>query len=365
MTRVPLYRECYIMADYIQLTFSITEETAQLLQQDAATIDDVLSELQRAMAALLSTGLRGAFLDQLQERFDHLLAQLRLLCDESAEAGRDLATVVAMARELDTECALHFDIYSTGLIAELGSSPIAAGGGTVANPDRLLAIDEAIIRLRRIQESTRKHIADIDKQLQNSRFGSWISAAFGYDYHQMRGDLSDSLARTDARIHELEAERVQVEAGLVTASDMAAVSEIQAIDETIDRAAQPEAEQPAPDGFIGNAENLESPARRQYSYQYDVNRNDTYACALYAQAAVMEGMGYNFDEELRAARALGEEEGWFTESGGSTGLGQPLAARNIPYEQYWGEPENGTELISRDDALIKLQSELEAGHYLN
>ncbi|MBN1566148.1 MAG: hypothetical protein JXA10_20085, partial [Anaerolineae bacterium] len=53
---------------------------------------------------------------------------------------------------------------------------------------------------------------------------------------------------------------------------------------------------------------------------------DFYACALYAQASVLEALGYDFAAELAAARDLGQRDRWYAPDQGAIGLGQPLRA---------------------------------------
>ncbi len=63
---------------------------------------------------------------------------------------------------------------------------------------------------------------------------------------------------------------------------------------------------------------------------------DEYACALYAQASVLEALGYRFDIELQAARDLGQRDGWFDPRSGTIGLGQPLRAKGIAFDVFGG-----------------------------
>jgi hypothetical protein len=87
---------------------------------------------------------------------------------------------------------------------------------------------------------------------------------------------------------------------------------------------------------------------------------DAYACALYAQASVLEALGYDFAMEMEAARSLGFRDGWYTDKNGAVGLGQPLRARGIRYESF------GTSLAGEVrpwQALFRLQRGLAAGHF--
>jgi hypothetical protein len=358
---------------YIQYT--ATNEIAQSLIHQADDISAIIGRLRRAAVSLQANGIQGTFAQTLDTRCAEILNRLQYLCAETSEAGRDLFAVVEIARQLDAQCAARFDTYSSGMIAGIGIVPVAAGSAYPGEADRLIVIDESILKLRRIQESLQTHIADIDHQLQN-KVESLISSLFGYSYEEMKAGLVDSLHKTEARIDELLAERAQLEHAL------SAPSPLSQLMGPLPRAAMSapaeaapvmtEASSVSPSNLIGRAENLQSPARRQYEYKYPGKGNDRLACALYAQAGVMEAMGHNFDVELAEARTLGmtgadgksgTDDDWFSETGATEGLGQPFAANNIPYETYWGlQPPEG-QTITRDIALGKLKSELEAGHY--
>ncbi len=88
---------------------------------------------------------------------------------------------------------------------------------------------------------------------------------------------------------------------------------------------------------------------------------DTYACALYAQASVLEALGYDFDAELAAARDQGLRDGWFSPETGSIGLGQPLRAHHIPFDVFGSPVASG---LTPGRALLRLQLELAAGHFV-
>lgn len=90
------------------------------------------------------------------------------------------------------------------------------------------------------------------------------------------------------------------------------------------------------------------------------NTSDHYACALYAQAGVLEAYGYNFEDELAAARETGLAEGWYSPGEGTIGLGQPLRARDIAFEVH-GSPIAAP--IAPQRALWRLQLALSAGRY--
>jgi hypothetical protein len=88
---------------------------------------------------------------------------------------------------------------------------------------------------------------------------------------------------------------------------------------------------------------------------------DEMACALYAQASVLEALGYDFAAELAAARDLGLRDGWYSPETGSTGLGQPLRARRVPFDVFGTPVANG---LTPDRALLRLQFELLSGHFV-
>jgi hypothetical protein len=360
------------MNENIFIIFSLTQEAALGINADSQAMHDLFQKLQFAINGLYASGLQGAFVESFDTRCTEILNRLRYLRDETDESGRDLLAVVEILRQLDTQCALRFDTYSHEMIDGMGRIPVAAGGAYVGDANRLIVIDDSILRLRRIQESIRNHIADIDLQLQN-KLGSLISSLFGYDYEEMRAELVNSLARTETRIDELIAERTQIEQTL--ANDVSLTEDQPSIQTNPLIGPNPvniNASITSAANFVGRSENLQSPTRRQYSYQYTGKGNDRLACALYSQVAVLEALGHNFDQELIEARELGligadgkrgTEDDWFSETGAAEGLGQPFAANNIPYETYWGQqPPNG-ETITRESALNKLRSEIEAGNY--
>ncbi|NDJ79032.1 MAG: hypothetical protein GYB65_22505 [Chloroflexi bacterium] len=88
---------------------------------------------------------------------------------------------------------------------------------------------------------------------------------------------------------------------------------------------------------------------------------DEYACALYAQASVMEAMGYNFARELETMRSLGQRDNWYNPQTGTIGLGQPFLAKGIAYQSF-GSPVDDT--LTHERALYRLQRELSAGQYV-
>lgn len=356
------------MTDQIYMQFSATEQTGQAFIQNGEALFEVVQRLQNAMNSLYASGLQGAFLDELQARSEQLLSTLRYFCDESDEAGQELLMAVRLLREVDAACALRFDNYSDAMIAGMGRAPIAAGGAAVADAGRLIAIDDSIIRLRKIQESLRAQISAIDVQLGN-RIGSGISALFGYDYNQMRAELVNSLQQTEVRIQELNAESTQIQDALASAVPAAPAQSDTPPKKGMTFGDLLEASTPSNTNIIGNPENLESPRRNQYSHKYTGKTNDTYACALYAQSAVMEAMGHDFNTELLEAKAGPDgvvntaDDAYFSDAQGAAGLGQPFQANGIPYETQWGADPANTTPVTRESALNRLKSELEAGHY--
>lgn len=110
------------------------------------------------------------------------------------------------------------------------------------------------------------------------------------------------------------------------------------------------------------AEHLIGDPQRLSAYWHDQRwaAGDSYACALYAQAAVLEVLGYNFEDELNAARTLGERDGWFSPQTGTIGLGQPLRARGITFEVF-GSPV--VPPIQPEHALAWLEWALLVGRY--
>lgn len=88
---------------------------------------------------------------------------------------------------------------------------------------------------------------------------------------------------------------------------------------------------------------------------------DYRACALYAQASLLEALGYDFQTELDLMRAQGIREGWYDPAHGTIGLGQPLRRHAIAFDPF-GTPAAGD--IHPQRALLRLQLELSAGRYV-
>ncbi len=102
-------------------------------------------------------------------------------------------------------------------------------------------------------------------------------------------------------------------------------------------------------------------ALARYWHDQRWEAQDNYACALYAQASVLEALGYDFPQELAAARELGLRDGWYAPGVGTIGLGQPLRAHGIAFDVF------GTSIggeITRREALIRLVRGLLAGDYV-
>ncbi len=107
--------------------------------------------------------------------------------------------------------------------------------------------------------------------------------------------------------------------------------------------------------LIGQPDSLSA-----YWHDQRWNPEDSYACALYAQASVMEALGYSFADALEDARALGLRDHWYDPNQGTIGLGQPLRVWGIPFEVY-GSPIRSP--IAPQRAMARLELELLAGHY--
>ncbi len=108
--------------------------------------------------------------------------------------------------------------------------------------------------------------------------------------------------------------------------------------------------------IIGNPAEL-----ARYWHDQRWTQGDFYACALYAQASVLEALGYDFAVELAAARTLGIRDGWFAPDGGAIGLGQPLRAKGITFDVF-GTSAGGR--IPRWLALFRLLRGVAAGDYV-
>jgi len=87
---------------------------------------------------------------------------------------------------------------------------------------------------------------------------------------------------------------------------------------------------------------------------------DGYDCALYAQASVLEALGYDFAAELEAMRELGQRDGWYDPNVGTIGLGQPLRAHTIPFDVFGTSLADG---LTTERALYELKRQLSAGRY--
>jgi hypothetical protein len=107
--------------------------------------------------------------------------------------------------------------------------------------------------------------------------------------------------------------------------------------------------------LIGNPDNL-----AVYWHDQRWESTDNYACALYAQASVLEALGYNFAEELQVARDLGQRDGWYTPGVGTIGLGQSLRARGVTFDVF-GTSMGGE--ITRREALFRLRRAVSMGDY--
>ncbi|MCD4685503.1 MAG: hypothetical protein K8S97_06170 [Anaerolineae bacterium] len=99
-------------------------------------------------------------------------------------------------------------------------------------------------------------------------------------------------------------------------------------------------------------------ALSQFWHDQRWTEGDYYACALYAQASLLESFGYAFAAELAAARELGIAQEWYADDEGAQGLGQPLRAHGIAFVVH-GSPDVPPILPER--ALWRLQLALSAG----
>lgn len=119
--------------------------------------------------------------------------------------------------------------------------------------------------------------------------------------------------------------------------------------------AGPVAPRPAPP-VIGDPDGLAA-----YWHDQRWTEGDYYACALYAQASVLESLGYDFATELDAARELGLAQGWYVADQGVVGLGQALRARGVVYRAH-GSP--AVDPIPPERALWRLELALRSGRYV-
>jgi hypothetical protein len=334
-------------SDHFHISFTATGDIASTLFNDAEELFTLLNRLRASNDRLYASGLQGSFVDEMQTRSGQIENQLRLLAEEIDEAGRDLLTVVEWARQLDTDAALLLGSYSSRMIAAIG---VAAGGSM----PRAEQIADSITRLQSVRGSLLAQLQQVEQQM-NAPLPGLLNRVFGVhdDYQQMHTNLSASLAQVDQRIVELQTELATPPSSQPVVSPISEAGLLQplAVDQPAETAVTP---QDSPAQAVST-----TTVRNQFIYQYDGRGNDTYACSLYSQAAVLEAMGFSFDEELIEARDLGLREGWYKEGGGSTGLGQPFAANNIPYEEYGFHDRT----ITPEAALDRLESELTAGNY--
>jgi hypothetical protein len=205
--------------------------------------------------------------------------------------------------------------------------------------------------LERIRADMLAQVNDIDQQLSNPLYNT-VYQLMGIqdDYQAIRTGLLASIAGIDTKLADLQGEREQlqlaVEASPPQRSGFAELLETPSIPVVV-------ADPPPQPSTIGDPQAL-----AQYVRNQNLVRGDSHACSLYAQTGVMAAMGYDFDTELQNARVLGVQDKWYTPGQGSSGLGQPFAAKGIPYEIYGFDAG-----IASEAALNKLESELQAGHY--
>ena len=120
------------MDDYFHIQFSSTENCAHALSNYSQELHQVVERLQGVVRDLYASGLQGSFVSTLDARCQNLVNALRYLGDEGSEAGRDLLTVVSMARELNAEYARRFaegDRPTALPTSQLGFLNSFSGGG--------------------------------------------------------------------------------------------------------------------------------------------------------------------------------------------------------------------------------------------
>lgn len=323
--------------DFFHLHFLPGETTSQEFAYAAGTLDERAQQVDRAVAVLFESGLRGTFVAAFQDRSARLLQTLRTLADEVAEAGSDLRTVVERARLLDAQIALQW-MQGGGLLAD-------SGGGA----GRLAHVGSSIARLETLQTDLRAKLAHVQRQKDSP-----VNTLLGLrdDYAAMEMQLSDTISRNEARLEQLRLEQqalgrdaVQVESGF----------------------AKLLREPPGVHPQVTAVPSYADYSHRQYA------TGDTYGCTLYAQASVMEAMGFDFTETLDAGRSEGVEEGWYdnTSADGDPAsgtqfwaLGDMFESNGVPVERMGGTADwSGHTLPDQEAALERLQSELQRGRF--
>jgi len=312
----------------------------------ATQVEAVMMRLQQSRG-LFETSVEGGP-EQVYFNFAaHLARQLYLIQQALLEEIGALLPYLAHMRGETTD---YFPIDYPAL----PDLPVAGGSAAY----RLGIVDFALAALQRMEVQMLTHLEDIERQMQNP-IGNLLNAWWGNDYAQMHDELAESLDANTTRMIELQIERAAIVQTLATTdvpvSSSDAVLEVPSQEGSSEVPSIPQTE---PTHIIGIPEHLTSPVRRQYNHEG--METDLNGCSLFAQAAVMEAMGYDFEDELLDARKQGIEDKWYSASEGATGLGQPFAANNIPYETFGFDEKNE---ITAEDALTRLRNELEEGHY--
>jgi hypothetical protein len=351
LQKQPMFHEkSTLMNDFVRIAFSNTEWGGKTLLGDSESLSQVLDHLHHANDDLTNTGLQGRFLDDLLARWGRIESALGIVADEMYETGQDLLIVVERFRCLDAECAALFYSQATNWLINLP----AAGG--LENPSmRLDHVERSIGAFQRIRADILKQLNEIDQQLDNPLYSTLYRLTGVHDdYESIRANLSASIAQIDNKLAVLQSEHEALQLAVEIAPPP-----LHGFAELIQSPATPLVlvvdPPPAPSqpSTIGDPQALE-----QYVHNQNLVKGDSHACSLYAQTGVMAAMGYDFNTELQNVRVLGSEDKWYTPGQGSSGLGQPFAAKGIPYETYGFDAH-----IESDAALNKLESELQAGHY--
>lgn len=333
--------------DFFNIHFATGEHVSQEMLGKATVFEEIVRQLDRNLTALYDSGLQGRFLAALMGRSSVLLNELRRVTDELAEAGRDLQTVVEWARLLDAQTAL------TWMRGDELWLPDSGGGA-----ERLDHITTSINRLQLLQHTLREQLGEVRRQ-KDSRLNALLGLRD--DYEAMENQLEDTLARNEARVAQLQLEQATLEQ--------------QALDQSVDQdPAQTESgfgkilrEQPRFNTVADTPPRYTDFRHRQYA------TGDTYGCVLYAQASVLEAMGFDFEETLNAGRAEGVSEGWYdnTSADGDPAsgsqywaLGDMFESNSVPFERMGGTTEwSGSEIPDQNAALQRLESELQHGHF--
>jgi len=336
------------MTDQIWVRFAETEEVGWRLRSESEQIQQLLAASQNTYHTLFDAGLRGAFSDDLEARWQQIAALWNALHESLFETGTDLMTVVAWFRRLDAECAAAFTASQV--------VPVAAGGA-VASADRLNTVRQAIGALGSIRDNMQQQLAFQNEQLTNP-FYSVLNQLAGVrdDYQQMHDATETRIQEINQKLAELDAERVQLES-----APPVPVTPVSTFGDLIQPPVEPPIVSPPASTLMGRPIEMS-----QYAHQQ--NRKE-YTCALFAQASVMQAMGVDLklDTEIANAVQTGQKEGWYSPTQGTSGLGQRLSAHGIPADTFYTEASpNNTPAqaeANREQAFSRLETELQQGHY--